>query len=59
MHTGGGVDPMKEPRAEMDRILEAIRTNTRFVLTTHVNPDGDGIGSELAHYHHLKALGKD
>jgi len=50
---------MKEPQAEIDRILGAIRTNTRFVLTTHVNPDGDGIGSELALYHHLKALGKE
>ena len=50
---------MKEPWEEMDRILEAIRTNTRFVLTTHVNPDGDGIGSELALYHYLMALGKE
>ena len=50
---------MKEPQAEIDRILWAIRTNTRFVLTTHVNPDGDGIGSELALYHHLKDLGKE
>lgn len=43
----------------MDRILEAIRTNRRFVLTTHVNPDGDGLGSELALYHHLKDIGKE
>jgi len=50
---------MKEPRADMDRILEAIRTKGRFVLTTHVNADGDGIGSELALFHHLKDLGKE
>ena len=50
---------MKEPRAIIDRILEAIRTKERFVLTTHVNPDGDGIGSELALYHYLKGLGKE
>lgn len=43
----------------IDRILEAIRTKERFVLTTHINPDGDGIGSELALYHHLKARGKE
>jgi phosphoesterase RecJ-like protein len=50
---------MTQPRAEIDRILVVVRTNTRFVLTTHDNPDGDGIGSELALYHHLKALGKE
>lgn len=50
---------MNQPRAVMDRILEAIRSNARFVLTTHVNPDGDGIGSELALSHHLKDLGKE
>ncbi len=50
---------MKEPRAEIDRILATIRTKGRFVVTTHVNADGDGIGSELALYHHLKDLKKD
>ena len=50
---------MREHRATISRILEAIRTKRRFVLTTHVNPDGDGIGSQLALYHHLKGLGKE
>ena len=50
---------MKDPRPPIDRILETIRTNERFVLTTHVNPDGDAIGSELALYYHLKDLGKE
>jgi phosphoesterase RecJ-like protein len=31
---------------------------TRFVLTTHVNPDGDGLGSELALAYALRQLGK-
>jgi phosphoesterase RecJ-like protein len=48
-----------EHRETIDRILETIRTKGRFVLTTHVNPDGDGIGSQLALYHHLKGLGKE
>ena len=29
-----------------------------YALTTHVNPDGDAIGSELAFYLYLKELGK-
>ena len=29
-----------------------------YALTTHVNPDGDAIGSELAVYSYLKKLGK-
>ncbi len=31
----------------------------RVVLTTHVNPDGDGLGSEVGLAHMLKALGVD
>jgi phosphoesterase RecJ-like protein len=52
---------MRETQAQaaIDRIREAIETKRRFVLTTHVNADGDGIGSELALYHHLRDLGKD
>jgi phosphoesterase RecJ-like protein len=50
---------MKDPQAAIDRIRNVIETKTRFVLTTHVHPDGDGIGCELALYHHLKGLGKD
>ncbi len=50
---------MNRHRAVMDRILETIRSGERFVLTTHVNADGDGIGSELALYHYLKEQGKD
>ena len=30
-----------------------------FTLTTHINPDGDAIGSLLALEHFLRALGKD
>src|SRR5690348_2551947 len=29
----------------------------RVCLTTHVNPDGDGLGSEVGFAHLLKALG--
>jgi len=50
---------MKNYTRVIERILEQIRTNERFVLTSHVNPDGDGLGSELALYHLLKEQKKD
>jgi phosphoesterase RecJ-like protein len=48
-----------EHETTIRRILETIRTKERFVLTTHLHPDGDGIGSELALFHHLKARGRE
>ena len=35
-----------------------IKDSNSFVLSTHVNPDGDGLGSELAFFYYLKDLGK-
>jgi phosphoesterase RecJ-like protein len=40
-------------------ILTLFRAHGRFVLTTHVNPDGDGIGSEIALASWLRKRGKD
>ena len=37
---------------------ELIKSATRILLTTHVNPDGDGIGSVLALGGALRKLGK-
>ncbi|HTM58281.1 MAG TPA: bifunctional oligoribonuclease/PAP phosphatase NrnA [Candidatus Udaeobacter sp.] len=37
---------------------EWIGKHQRFLLTTHVNPDGDGIGSEIAFARWLQSLGK-
>ncbi len=34
--------------ASLDALLPVFRRRGAFVLTTHVNPDGDGLGSELA-----------
>jgi len=34
--------------AEIERLLPLLRGARRVVLTTHVNPDGDALGSELA-----------
>ena len=36
-----------------------ISSSNKIILSTHVNPDGDGIGSELGMYYYLKYLGKD
>ncbi len=44
---------------EFQQLTELIQQNTSFVLTTHVNPDGDGIGSVLTMYRILKAHGKE
>lgn len=39
------------------RVAEAFKPGRRVVLTTHVNADGDGVGSEVALWHLLQARG--
>ena len=41
------------------RFVEIVGNHQRFLLTTHVRPDGDALGSELALAAVLEALGKD
>ncbi|MCH7760031.1 bifunctional oligoribonuclease/PAP phosphatase NrnA [candidate division TA06 bacterium] len=41
------------------KVAQEIQSHKRFLVTTHVNPDGDGIGSGIALMGHLSALGKD
>ena len=41
------------------RFVEIVRRHQRFVLTTHIRPDGDALGSELAMAAILESLGKD
>ncbi|MCK4358667.1 MAG: bifunctional oligoribonuclease/PAP phosphatase NrnA [Candidatus Cloacimonetes bacterium] len=36
-----------------------IDNNKNFILTTHENPDGDGIGAQFALFLYLKQLGKN
>jgi phosphoesterase RecJ-like protein len=40
-------------------ILSVFKHHRSFALSTHINPDGDAIGSELALYSFLQALGKE
>ena len=44
---------------DLERVSRALQAASRVVLTTHVNPDGDALGSELALGRFLKGLGKD
>jgi len=39
-------------------VIRLIQSKKSFLLTTHVNPDGDGLGAESALYLALKKLGK-
>ena len=54
--TQSGILPIR--RAAARRIVERIEEAERIVLTTHVNADGDGAGSEAALAHWLSAAGK-
>jgi len=36
-----------------------IDKSDNIILSTHVNPDGDGLGSQLGLYHYLKSLNKN
>ena len=45
-----------------DKVQKAkkyIEKGERFVIVTHVSPDGDALGSALGLYHFLSAYGKD
>jgi phosphoesterase RecJ-like protein len=41
------------------QVVDTIQQHDRFVLTTHMHPDGDGLGSEVALAALLRQLGKD
>ncbi|MBI4707006.1 MAG: bifunctional oligoribonuclease/PAP phosphatase NrnA [Candidatus Omnitrophica bacterium] len=42
----------------LKKAAAAIRKNKTFLISTHTNPEGDALGSELAFYILLKKLGK-
>ena len=43
----------------LDRFATFLDRHTKILLTTHENPDGDGVGAAIALAAHLKAGGKD
>ena len=49
----------KEKKKIIDKILQVIRENHTFFISSHMRPDGDSIGAQLALGSFLKRLGKD
>jgi phosphoesterase RecJ-like protein len=43
---------------EVQRIVDAIASRRRFVISSHSRPDGDSVGSSLAMAYALRAMGK-
>ena len=52
---GVSVPPERVRAAEA--VAAVLTPGRRVVLTTHVNADGDGVGSEVALWHLLTARG--
>ena len=44
---------------KFEQIAQALRENQRFAVLSHVRPDGDALGSQLALGLSLRKLGKD
>jgi phosphoesterase RecJ-like protein len=45
--------------SDFDRIIEAVQSARRILISSHMDPDGDSIGSQLALGDWLKYLGKE
>jgi phosphoesterase RecJ-like protein len=45
--------------ALVERIGKMMAAGRRILLTTHQNPDGDGMGSEIALAAHLRSIGRE
>ncbi|MCK9604001.1 MAG: bifunctional oligoribonuclease/PAP phosphatase NrnA, partial [Candidatus Omnitrophica bacterium] len=43
----------------LKKVVALIRQNKNFLITTHTNPEGDAMGSELAFYKLVRKLGKN
>jgi bifunctional oligoribonuclease and PAP phosphatase NrnA len=50
---------MTTAERDMNAVVAAIRENSRFLVTSHENPDGDALGSLLAMHLALRELGKN
>ncbi len=50
------------PLVQENQVLETrklIEKARKIVITTHLSPDGDALGSSLSLYHYLRSIGKD
>ena len=52
-----GVPVPAARRRQAEQVLDGLNKGSRVALTTHVNADGDGAGSEVALWHMLTAHG--
>ena len=43
---------------DWNKLTQLINDNDDILLSTHINPDGDGLGSEVAMYYYIESLGK-
>ena len=43
----------------IDDILRLIRSSQNILLSSHLGPDGDSLGSQIAFYLYLRSLGKN
>jgi phosphoesterase RecJ-like protein len=50
---------LMKPNCRLDEIADVLRNRQRFVVMSHMRPDGDAYGCELAMALCLKQLGKD
>lgn len=48
-----------KPNCSLEEIAAVLREKQRFVVFSHVRPDGDALGCTLAMAHCLRQLGKD
>ena len=44
---------------EWEQISEHISKSKNILLSTHRDPDGDGLGSEIGFYYYLKSIHKN
>jgi bifunctional oligoribonuclease and PAP phosphatase NrnA len=49
---------LDDPRLR-DTVESNLKKTSRIVIISHVNPDGDAVGSSLALYHYFRKTGKD
>ncbi len=57
---GGAIEALtrEASKGSIADVLQAIRQRQRFLLTSHARPDGDAVGSLLALWMTLSAMGK-
>jgi len=46
-------------KVNYSKIEQIISENEKIFISTHINPDGDSLGSAFAMYHYLKKIGKN